>query len=147
MNPMNSEENQGFLGSVFAVFDPDRFSYVTHGGSTEMSAECSIIERHKICPNHFQLVQISKLGFIFSLWGWASFWVWTGFLPALTQKRHQLHHHIHHHQASCKLTTSSVCAYLSLQSERVVYHHWFACAMGQSTVPAVYHHARSMPAC
>ena len=41
-----------------------------------------------------KLVQISKLGFIFSLWG---FWVWTGLLPVLTQKRHHLHQHLHHH--------------------------------------------------
>ena len=54
-----------------------------------------------------KLVQISKSGFIFGLWGWAR---WTGLLPDLTQKCHQLHHHIHHHQPSCKPTTSSVCA-------------------------------------
>ena len=35
----------GFSSSVFG---PEQFSYVTHGGSTKMSAECSIIERHKI---------------------------------------------------------------------------------------------------
>ena len=44
MNDKNLEENQGFLSQ----FLPWQFSYVTHGDSTEMSAECSIIERHKI---------------------------------------------------------------------------------------------------
>ena len=72
--------------------------------------------------------------------------MWTGFLPALTQKRHQLHHHLHHHQPSCKLTTSSVWAYQSLQNGRMVCHHWFACAMGLSTVPACQH-ARSVSVC
>ena len=38
-----------------------------------MSAECSIIERHKIVSKLSKLIQISKLGFIFSLWGWAGF--------------------------------------------------------------------------
>ena len=38
----------GFSRSVFEQFLPWQFSYVTHGGSTKISAECSIIERHKI---------------------------------------------------------------------------------------------------
>ena len=53
----------GFSKSVFERFLPWQFSYVTHGGSTEMSAECSIIERHKIlkidskiCPNCLKIV-------------------------------------------------------------------------------------------
>ena len=39
---------QGFLGQFLMQFTPYQFSNVTHGGPTEMSAECSIIERHKI---------------------------------------------------------------------------------------------------
>ena len=48
-------------------------------------------QNYQNCPNCQNYFKISKLGLIFSLWGWAGFWVWTGFLPALTQKRHQLH--------------------------------------------------------
>ena len=65
---MNSEENQGFLVRFFAVFDPEHVSYVTHGGSTKMSGEGSIIERQN-CLNCLKFVQIAKLGFIFRFMG------------------------------------------------------------------------------
>ena len=35
-------------GFSCSSFWPWMFSYVTHGGSTEMSVECLTIERHKI---------------------------------------------------------------------------------------------------
>ena len=100
------------------------------------------------CQNCSQNCPNFKIRVYFQFMGLGhGFWVWTGLLPALTQKRHQLHHHLHHHQPSCKLTKSSVCVcHQSIQSERVVCHHWFACAMGLSTVPAACHHARSVPA-
>ena len=73
---MNSEENQGFLSQFFERFLPCQFSYVTHGGPTKMSAECSIIERHKIIKivsKLFKIVQIAKLGFIFWFMGLGQF--------------------------------------------------------------------------
>ena len=48
MYPMNSEENQGFLVSVFAVFDPASSHMLHMEVPPRLSAECSIIERHKI---------------------------------------------------------------------------------------------------
>ena len=38
----------GFSGLVFNAVSTHSFQIVTHGGSTEMSVECSIIERCKI---------------------------------------------------------------------------------------------------
>ena len=38
----------GFLGRFLMQFTPCKFSNVTHGGSTEMSVEYSIMERCKI---------------------------------------------------------------------------------------------------
>ena len=38
----------GFLGRFLMRFTPCKFSNVTHGGSTEMSVEYSIMERSKI---------------------------------------------------------------------------------------------------
>ena len=49
------------------------FSYVTHGSSTEMSAEGSIIERPPNCPNYQNCYQIHpnlKIRvYSFGLWG------------------------------------------------------------------------------
>ena len=84
-----------------------------------------------------KFVQNFQIRVYFSVYGVGPvFWVWTGSLPVLTQKMSSTSTSpyitilIHH-----KPTTSSVCASRVFQSERVVYHHWFACTMGLSTVP------------
>ena len=38
----------GFFGSVFNAVSAHSFQIVTHGGPTEISVECSIMERCKI---------------------------------------------------------------------------------------------------
>ena len=87
-----------------------------------MSAECSIIERHKIIKvvskfsKMSKIVQISKLGFIFGLWGWASF-LSVDWFPACSDSEKTsittstLNQHTHHHH---KLTTSSCVCQQSL---------------------------------
>ena len=102
-----------------------------------MSAECSIIERHKILKivlNCSKFVQISKLGFIFGLWGWASF-LSVDWLSACSDSEMT--------STSSPYTPSSTINWPhhlcvpaeSYQIERVVCHHCFTCAMGLSPVP------------
>ena len=152
---MNFGREPGFSKLVFFEwFLPWQFSYVTHGGSTKMSAECSIIERHKIIKivSKFsklsKIVQISKLGFIFGLWGWASF-LSVDWFPACSDSEKTsittstLNQHTHRHH---KLTTSSCVCQQSLPRLRVVCHHWlpvpWVCLLCQHTS-----HIRSVPAC
>ena len=51
----------GFLNWFLNGFCPDSFSNVTHGGSTKMSAECSIMERFKITKIDLKLSKCLKI--------------------------------------------------------------------------------------
>ena len=98
------------------------------------------------CQNYFQIVRplnhskFPNLGLVLLVYGVGPvFWVWTGLLPALTQKMDQHWITIHHHlQPSLKLTTSSVCASRVYQIERAVCSSLVCLShtMGLSTVPA-----------
>ena len=76
-----------------------------------MPAECLTIERHKIVQIVqicIKLVQISKLGFIFGLWDWASF-LSVDWLTACSDSEKTSPASTFTSPSSCKLTTS-VCA-------------------------------------
>ena len=111
-----------------------------------MSAECSIIEWHKIVSKLSKLIQISKLGFIFSLWGWASF-LSVDWFTACSDSEMSSTSSPYTPSSTIKPTTSSVCA------SRVFYRVREWCVIIDLPVPWVCllwqhaSHARSVPAC
>ena len=111
----------------------------------------------KLLLNCYKPLNCSKfpnLGLFLLVYGVGPvFWVWTGSLPALTQKMDQHQITIHHHlQPSLKLTTSSVCASRVFQIERAMYsslvclcHGSVYCATSMPDELEVYQHASRCP--
>ena len=93
------------------------------------------------CYNLLYRFKISKFGSnSFGLWGWAGFfWVWTGLLPALTQKMdQQLNQHRITILITIWFTDHIICV---CQQSLPDWERWCiiiglpACTMGLSTVP------------
>ena len=107
---MNSVENQGFLVQFVALNILICYTWRFYRDVSWMLNH----RKTKNCPN-FKIRVYS-----FGLWGWASFWVWTGLWPDLTQSINFTS--TPKSPSSCKPITS-VCASQSLQSDRVLNHH------------------------
>ena len=151
MYPMNLEENQGFLGWILAILTLIVLICYTWSFYWDVSWMLYHRKTNKFSKflKNVQILKISsnfKIRVYFWFMGLGQFLSVDWFFWLLWLRKDINIASLYTSPSSSLPTTSSVCASQSLQFERVVCHHWFACAMGLSTVP-VCQHARGVPAC